>query len=125
MRYLNLHRGRVLAYLFVVGMSAFGLWLVEHRADQQADALAVETEARALQGCERANEGRALTREVAAEVGVESAEAVIEVASQGDDPPSPEVVEAYREAVRRRMEQIASRLEDRACEAEAEVRQGE
>lgn len=126
MRYLNRHRGRILAYLLVVGMSAFGLWLVEHRSDQQADALAVEAEARSLQGCERANEGRATTREVAVEVGVESAEAIIEISTADpEDPPDPAVIEAYRQAVQRRMEQIASQLEDRDCAEEAQARRGE
>lgn len=113
------NRLQLMAYLFVVAMSAFGLWLVEHRSDQQADALKAEVEVRTRENCEISNEGRALTREVAVDVGVESAEAVIEVASAGDDPPDPAVIEAYRQAVERRMEAIASRLVDRNCAREA------
>lgn len=107
-------RLQTVAYLFVVGMSAFGLWLV----DQQANALDTEIEDRTRGNCEISNAGRALTRDIAVEVGVESAEAIIEIAAAGDDPPSPEVIDAYRAAVQRRMEAIAAQLEDRDCAAE-------
>lgn len=118
MRRILRNRLQLVAYLFVVAMGAFGLWLVEHRADQAADALEIEEDTREREGCERANEGREQIRDVAVEVGVESAEAVIEVATAGEDPPDPAVIEAYRAAVQRRMEAIAAQLEDRDCEEE-------
>lgn len=101
--------------LVLSALLSAGAGRMAYQTGQDLDA---EIEDRTRESCERANESREVIRRIAVQVGVESAEAILEVAGGGDDPPDPAVVEAYRQAVRRRMEVIASQLVDRDCDAE-------
>jgi hypothetical protein len=91
----------------------------QNATENQAKSLAVVTEQDANRACDTANEARQNTRRIAAQVGIESAEAIIEIAGANVEP---ERIMLYREAVARRMEIIANQLPDRDCSAEARVR---
>jgi hypothetical protein len=71
--------------------------------ERQNAALVAENLARREAGCEAGDETREIIRTIGLQVGIASGvtggEAIIKVASGGDSPPEPEVIEAYRRAL--------------------------
>lgn len=105
------------AYVAIVTMFVFGLWLTEHRFDQALDRVAAEAQDRELDQCESVGEARRILRQMVREGGIASGlaggEALILAASDAD----PAVVAAYRahltEQLAPALERIVNELPDR------------
>lgn len=108
----------------VVAVVGWGFLRQEHTIDGlevQADALAVETEQRLQDACERYNANRHDSRELMRRGDLESGEVLIEVVSAGGTTPEElAVIDAYRLLLSERQAAIVEEhaADDRDCEAE-------
>lgn len=115
-----MNRAQAAVYAAVVAMFASGLWLTEHRFDQAVEVIEADREAAAIRACESGDDVRALIRRMSRDAPLEVGEAIIEVASREDGtPPDPKVIDAFRQAMQRRLDGIVNQLPARRWDPKA------
>lgn len=109
------------ASLLLSAGAAFGGWLNSQDVRDQQDRLAAEIAERQQASCEAGDDTRALIRRMARDAPLEVGEAIIEVAGRdsNDEPPDPEVIDQFREAMQRRLDGIVNQLPARRWDPEA------
>jgi hypothetical protein len=108
---------RTAAYLAVVAMFAFGMWLTDYRFDQAVDRVEAEATTRAEDQCVAGAETRRILRQMSYDVGVASGvaggEALIQTVGDAEEA----TIAAYRANLVDQLDpaltQIIERLPDR------------